>query len=258
MRKNEDGTIALETCLAFIPLIIMVMAIVSLVDVSVTQAKMHYALTQTANTVSMYGYVMEPTGIADSLKGFAKKHDEFDVQLNEVKGNITDIVDAISNLPQSAMNNTSGIEEATSTAGTAGTALLGTYNKIVEDPKAIISLFLNSALDEGQQILFQALVKPLVIGYLEEGSLSGEEYLIKAGIVNGAEGLSFDVSEKGNYEAGSSNDSKLIDANGDLTIVLNYKIAYRFGMFIPFDTDIEITQMVKTKMFLGGVGDGYE
>ena len=59
IRKDERGYIALETIGSFVPLFLLISSILLLVDVAATQARVHYALTQTAEEMSIYSYLAE-------------------------------------------------------------------------------------------------------------------------------------------------------------------------------------------------------
>jgi hypothetical protein len=74
MRNDESGHIVVETIGAFIPFVFLVISILSLVQLSATQARIHNALTQTALTISMYSYIIEvidnsdaDTGVLDNI-----------------------------------------------------------------------------------------------------------------------------------------------------------------------------------------------
>jgi hypothetical protein len=69
MRKDENGHIVVETVGAFIPLVLLVISILSLVQLSATQARIHNALTQTALTISLYSYVIEVMDSRDANEG---------------------------------------------------------------------------------------------------------------------------------------------------------------------------------------------
>jgi len=58
IRKDEKGHIAVETLGAFIPFLLVMISILSLVQLVATQARVHNALTQSALTISMYSYTM--------------------------------------------------------------------------------------------------------------------------------------------------------------------------------------------------------
>lgn len=58
MRKDERGTILVEFVGYFWLFYLLIISILSLVNIVTAQARVHYALTETASTVSMYSYVI--------------------------------------------------------------------------------------------------------------------------------------------------------------------------------------------------------
>ena len=55
----------------------------------------------------------------------------------------------------------------------------------------------------------------------------------------------------------SYDSTRLLTSEGDIRIVVSYKIDYSFGALpLPFK-DLKVTQEVVTKAWLGGQGEGY-
>jgi len=57
VRNNEDGYIVVETLGTFVPFALMLLGIVMLINVVTMQAKVHYALSQTATEISILSYL---------------------------------------------------------------------------------------------------------------------------------------------------------------------------------------------------------
>ena len=57
-----------------------------------------------------------------------------------------------------------------------------------------------------------------------------------------------------------ANDSLLLDADGNVKIVVQYDVDYSFGaLILPFEEPkLHVTQEVVTKAWLGGEGEGYK
>ena len=58
LRKDEKGTILVEFVAYFWLFYLLIISILSLVNIVTAQARVHYALTETASTVSMYNYII--------------------------------------------------------------------------------------------------------------------------------------------------------------------------------------------------------
>jgi len=67
MQKHDQGYIVVETVGTFIPFLLLVISILSLVNIVTLQARVHKALTQAACTLSMYSYVLHTTGVTDKM-----------------------------------------------------------------------------------------------------------------------------------------------------------------------------------------------
>jgi hypothetical protein len=65
MKKDESGHIVVETVGTFIPLVLLVISILSLVNIVAVQARIHYALTQSAMTISECSYPVKALNLMD-------------------------------------------------------------------------------------------------------------------------------------------------------------------------------------------------
>ena len=71
MRNDEKGYMSIETLAIFIPFTLLMLAVVMLVNVVTLQAKVHYALTKTAEAISVVSYLTtKPDNVGDSLSDF--------------------------------------------------------------------------------------------------------------------------------------------------------------------------------------------
>jgi len=76
MRKDERGYVIVETMGTFILFVFLMVSILSLVNIAALRAKVHHAITQAAQTLSVYSYVLE-TDIA----GAPADIDDFSAEL---------------------------------------------------------------------------------------------------------------------------------------------------------------------------------
>jgi len=252
MIRDENGYIVVETIGAFVPFILLVVSILSLVNIVTVQARIHYALTQTANTVSMYSYVFELTGLANDLTTISNKAQRTVDSANEFKSNINAVFDGLEAF--------SDVGDALEKGEAATNQVIGAF----KDPKAVIQHIMNYGLAELRNKAFEELARPLVGRYLSNGEMKGDEYLQWAGVVktdtnggivnSGLQALEF--FQVTNWGTG---DSVLIDGKGNIKLVVEYEILYTFGgLKLPFEPTLHITQTVITKAWLNGSGKGYE
>lgn len=247
MKRDDNGYIVVETIGTFIPFVLLMISILSLVNIVVVQARVHYAMTQAAQTLSMYSYTLEVTGLAEHMQNSAGQADTVQTGAKEFQENLSGIMEGMESLSPDQV-------------GTHGNAALDQVNGWVEntvsDPMNTVRLLLNYGLGEAGKQVTEQLVRPLVGRYLRNGDMSGDEFLRAFQVIGGLDGLDFADFSLTDFNA---NDSMLLDAGGDVKIVVRYDIDYTFGALpLPFDPKLSITQTVQTKSWLGGSGEGYK
>jgi len=223
MKRDENGYIVVETIGTFIPFLLLVISILSLVNIVTLQARVHCALTQTANTISMYSYVLHVTGAADTLVTIGGKAGVTGESINSA-------IDGIKSLSKG-----NGIGTG------AGSRVLSAAERAVGDPAAVIRDIASYGINELRSLAGEQLVRPLFGRYLANGKLSGVEYLSAVNVKN----FNFD-------------DCIILDADGNIKLTVDYEIEYTFGALkLPFGPTLKVTQTVVTKAWLGGSGEGY-
>lgn len=239
MRKDENGYIVVETIGAFILFVLLITSILSLVNIVALQARVHYAITQAAQTLSMYSYTLEVTGVADHLSKLSNKANKDRENANEFINNINGLLTGIESL---------SIDDTKHYAGEV-------YNGVesaLDNPKETISSLARLTLEETRNFVFGEIAQALVGRYLRNGSMNGDEYLKSVNVIDGLDGLQFYGFLQGNEN------SSLIDENGDIKLIVRYEVEYRFGALpLPFKPKLAVTQIVKTKAWLNGSGKGY-
>jgi len=221
--KDEDGYIVVETVGTFLPFVLLVISILSLVNIVTLQARVHNALTQTANTISMYCYAIHAAGISESLITLNKKASASKENINAVFSGIE------------ALSKGNGFN-----SDSAG-QLFNTAQSAAGDPKAAIQSILNYGAGQVHNRASAAFIQPLAGRYLANGYMSGDEYLSSVRVKD----LDF-------------NQSVIIDQNGNVKISVDYKVDYTFGALkLPFGPYLRVTQTAITKAWLGGSGEGY-
>ena len=216
MCRDERGHIVVETVGTFIPLTLLIISILSLVNIVTVQARVHYALTQTAMTLSVYSYALEVTGVANSLTTLDNKSSRVVGEVSSVLGGLSSAFSGINSMTGGTFAN---IEDS-----------ISTMDRLVNDAKhGLMGQMLNG------------LIRPIIIGYLSNGDVSGEEYLQRFGVRN--------------FRLGPS---VLLDRDGNIKLTVQYEIDYTFGALpLPFGPTLSVTQTAITKAWLNGSGEGY-
>ena len=249
MKRDEGGYIVVETITSFLLFVLLNISILSLINIVTVQSRIHYAVTQAAEAVSMYTYSLNVMGVTDHLVTNAKKAAGAEDSLNTVKTHINDVISAINSL------------DAKKTLE-SGKALykdgVDTISSVREDPEPAVQLFLNYNLQEGLDALFAAAIRPLIGRYLANGDMTGDEYLKTFHVEGGLGGLQFNDFDALDLNTTVSDDSRFLTGEENVKIVVEYNIDYTFGALpLPF-TKLHICQEVMTRAWLNGVGPGYE
>ena len=255
--KDERGYIVVETVGAFIPFLLLVISILSLVNIVAVQARVHYALTQAANTLSMYSYTLEVLGIANDLTALDNKAYKTGLEANALRDDINGILKGLDEMSFDAIAD-HGID--------AADRVMDFVDEAVGDPQETLSMLMNFGVNELRNQLFEVIARPLVGRYLSNGIMSGSDYLLWAGVCKTKTGgrsgeldkaglAALDFFRFSNLGIG---DSVMIDRNGNVKLTVDYEILYTFfGLKLPFKPTIRITQTVVTKAWLNGSGKGY-
>ena len=98
MRRDERGYIVVETIGSFLLFVLAVTSILSLINIVAVQARVHYAITQAAQTVSMYCYVLDVAGAADHLVASAGQAQTVQVESDAFKENLNGLLDGLESL----------------------------------------------------------------------------------------------------------------------------------------------------------------
>jgi hypothetical protein len=253
MRSNEQGTILIEFVGSFLLFFLLVISILSLVNIVTAQARMHYALTETANTLAMYGEVIH----AADLESLSSGHDS-----SSTMSLLSKVFSVVSDLAGGGMP-----WDGSAPAG-AVASLASYYSGLI--PKTG----------------FERVAKPLLISNLSAGPMSGEDYLrsvrIQSVKVTGYTVPYKVVTGSGSINLfGSSSSSSSVtwhsleidQKNGGVSttdtessarhrqmfrLTVEYEIDYSFmGLPLPFNPKLKVTQSVATRMWMGGSGEGY-
>lgn len=250
MKEDQRGYIVVETIGTFLLFVLLITSILSLVNIVTLQARVHYALTQAAETLSIASYPLEITGTAkhimkldDNADGLREEADAFKMDINSMIEGINSLSPGeVDEFGEAAFSRASGWAEDT-----------------IANPQETIRIMLNYGLNEGKGAMVEQLVRPLVGRYLRNGTMSGDEYLKSFNVVDGLKGLTFYDFSLTDFNNLGNNDTQWLDKNGDIKIVVRYDINYKFGALpLPFGPKLSVTQSVKTKAWLGGSGEGLE
>jgi len=235
--KDEKGYIVVETIGSFMLFTLLMISILSLINIVTIQTRVHYALTQTANELSMYSYVLDALGLSDEIKALHKTSIALQGDIDQI---IEDL-DTIQTGTTSLIGNQSDFFNNLDAVVDAVGSLSNTTKGMIENPQETFINLVRYGLDKGKNKAIQEFVlRPMLGKYLHNGEQDADTFLVANGV---SDGLGSIVLEK----------SIFIDDKGDITVVASYNIDYIFGALpLPFG-GIQVEQTAKTKAWLGGV-----
>lgn len=258
MRRDEKGYIVVETIGSFLLFTLLMVSILTLINLAAVQARIHNALTQTAETISMYSYVLELTGAAPHLKNLAGKADQVDTEANAFKSSLNKVLDGVSSIR--AGNVTRANADMVYQGGAeVYDRASGWVNDTIADPKSTLQYLLDYALQSGVDVAFEAVARQFMAHYLRNGSMSADDFLTAFDVEDGMDGLDFYSFAMFSLSESGKNNSRLLTADGDVKLVVQYELEYVFGA-LPLPSEMKtlhITQQAKTRAWLGGYGEGY-
>ena len=230
MKVDERGYIVVETVGVFTLFVFFMASILALVGIVSLQSRVHYAITQTAQTLSMYTYVFEITGTTGMFTGEPGTQRIDDSNLKSGLGAIAGAVNSF----------TGGSQGSQGSSLDAGSDLF-------QNPASLVTMFLN---DAKKKAFSETAIRPLIGRYLRNGTMTGDQYLKSMGVADGIRGL-----EILGYDYGP--DGSLLDSRGSIIISVRYNVNYSFwGLPLPFSS-LRVTQSAATRAWLGGVGSRY-
>ena len=236
MRKDENGYIVVETVLAFMLFVFLNLSILTLINIVTVQSRVHYAITQTANELSMYSYIIEATGLSDAVMGMGEAGGEGRDLIDSVIGDVNTIRGGVSAGSGSVLDNFGIIVDAIG-------GLSGSVGGALQDPQETLHNLLMYGLDRAMNAAMQEIVYKMVEKHLAIGSVGADAYLRNYSVNNGVRGIMLD-------------ESVFINSDGDIIIVAEYKIDYAAGLgFLPLPAEMReltVRQTAKTKAWLGG------
>jgi hypothetical protein len=254
MKKQDDGYIVVETLLSFIMFLFFALSLLSLINIVTVNMRMHYAVTQVTNELSMYSYLVDVVGATDELVAFKEAGGKLDAEINTFKDNIRNTVDStteagkrtkeIIDNPSTFKDNLSTITDLLESAIGSGEAVVDKAEDMYENPEYYINLLLDKVLDGAvDYIVANHIIKPMMEKYLENGDTTADTYL-------NANNIGTDI-EPYNYDTLDFDTRFFMNKNGDIIVTVTYDIDYTFG-FLPLDfTKLSFTQSAKTRAWIG-------
>lgn len=232
--RDEQGHIVVEAVVVFVPFIILIALILSLIEFAFIHIRVQHALAQTAQQVSMYSYLIDVTGTAEAI-GAAN---QVSSDVRDVKQNTEKIIEGLNTLKNFS---DSTIGKAVGTFGEIGESLeniINTLKPYAEDPKGSIELLGRAGIGwVVEKIAFVTARKIFESQFNVIDQSDGYERFRKR---YGIDVYDFHL------------DADTADDKNRLTLTYTYEFELTLGRFLlPFNPKISTTQSVMTKLWMG-------
>lgn len=213
-RDNERGAIVVEATISFTTFLFAIVIILSIVNMSLAQAKIGCALNSAAKDISQYSYIYSLTGLNAKQKAISDKAD-----------NTRKDIDEILSGTNSLLNGLSGLNE---------NKVVKSEDSDVSTKDSIFAFLKNMAAEAGKTFVLDKLAKVLVPSKLKTESINDPDvYLKSLGVKNGVNGLNFKDSVF------------CLNGTGKIVLVVKYKI--HVIELLGHDIDFDMTQCAVTE-----------
>lgn len=270
-RRQEAGMITVEAVLTLVPFILLVVGIISFINLFLLHNKIQYALYQAGSELSAYTYFYHALGLREADLGMKEDIDRETEEIDQTISDVSDFMDqldawdsSVGALSESSMGdletNVQNLIDETGKLKDSGAQTWKSFKDLVDDPQDLLRnvvFFGIEKLEEAAKgMLLGAVAYHMVEGYLESDipsvsasggaagtTITADEYLRKAGVIDGMEGLDFR-----NSKLFSDDEYRMID------IVVEYKVDMFFFDLLFIDPQLTVVQRCVIPAWLDGDG----
>ncbi|MCL2200444.1 MAG: hypothetical protein FWB75_00630, partial [Oscillospiraceae bacterium] len=168
MRENEKGSIVVETVGSFMFFVFLMVSIITLINITTVQARVHYAITQTANELAMYSYVIHALGLSEAAMSR-------DANAGAVEGQINSVINDINTIQSGVSGGSGGVADILGNLNTVIDAignLTTSAGSAASNPQAILFALVQYGLSPVMDGMMQeVIVRPMIAKHLQVGGL---------------------------------------------------------------------------------------
>ncbi|HJA80209.1 MAG TPA: hypothetical protein H9776_00310 [Candidatus Mediterraneibacter intestinipullorum] len=257
--RNESGSVTIEATISLSTFMFAIVTILTIVNISMAQARISYALNTTAREISQYSYLYSLTGLKESQEKLYNAGISDTEGLSQVFSDINEVYNEIQNLGETGSqtpNDIDGIMSAWESVNgsidnidQAIGSLESNLSSIADDPKSLMFGIAKLAANEGfdlakSRLIAAPLAKVMVQKHLvstDGGSV--DEYLKFLGVV---------PSATGSYIDGLDFSQSTLFPNGSNEIRLNVTYDIEVIPLLPLDFTFHFNQTAVTHGWLNG------
>ncbi len=243
--RNERGSYTIEAALALTSFMFAFIAIVSCATIAKVESTTQYAIDQIAKEISQYYYIAERLKIANTDKGGSQEVDDMIQSIVDFGNKSSDVASKYSGTTSKdfskIIDDFGTIKEDVNEVTKAAGKVYSSLGTVMTDKKNIVSTLATAVLKEVgnealSRVVAQSICKALMPQYITSDG-DANESLIKMGIIDGLDGLHFEMS------------SFLRDQRS-INVVLFYRIKVNgFGIY---DRILDVKQTASTAAWVTG------
>ncbi len=248
MKKSEKGAASIEATISLTIFVFVIMAIFMLINFCIVQTRISYAINTAAKEMSQYSYFYHVFNLEDldeklaegktqaveAFGSFSQLISDSSAQVEEIEKNPTGYFDSVLNGEK-----TEDLQDIYKQIQDVSAHVTDAVNDPVEFMKSMASLAGEKVWEHVKSNVVAApLAKGMTRRHFGTTRQSADEYLKGLGVVNGFDGLNFNMSTM--FENGSD----------DIKIVVYYNLD--LATVFPFDLNVGICQQASTRAWLGG------
>ena len=266
-KNHEKGMMTVEAVLSLVPFILVVLGIISFINVFMVHNKIQYAMYQSGSELAAYTYFYEALGIRKGDLVLKEDIDRETVELDTAIKETTEFLDQIDSLSTGAKSVGNGgignikndvdrvIDDGKATVNEGKEAADAAWT-LVSDPQDLLRNLVYYGIEKSEDALkswiLDTISSALIPVYLESTfspsqPMTADQYLRKAGVVNGVKGLDFSESQLFEDER-----YKMID------IVVEYDLEISFFELFLKKPVIHVVQRCAVPAWLDGDGVHYQ
>lgn len=257
--KNENGSVTIEATISLSSFMFAIVTVLTLVNVSIAQAKISYAINTTAKEISQYSYLYALTGINESQGNVEQGGAQAKEDIGKILTDVNTVYNEIENLGQTGnktpeniediMNAWDSVSNSLGNIQDAGSSLESTLTDIADDPKnlmfGIAKLAASESFDLAKSRLIAApLAKIMVKKHLVNSEGGNVDAYLKF--------LGIKPSATGSYLDGLDFTKSTLFPHGSNQIKINVSYDMKVIALLPLDFTFHFNQTAITHGWLAG------
>lgn len=252
IKAQENGSVTIEATIALSAFMFAIVTVLTIVNIYIVQARISYAINQTAKEISQYSYLYALTGINEAHGNIVengKQDTEAATQLLEDLNEVYNEIEGLASSGKSSDIDIASVGEQWENVKTGSEAIYNDIEDIAQDPKSVIfgvaKLAAGGAMDMAKsRLIAEPLSKALCKKHLVSTKDGDVEASLKFyGVVPTGTGSYYDALDFSNSS---------LFPNGSNEIIVNVVYDVKIIALLPIDFSFTFNQTAITHGWLAG------